>query len=241
LAPQTTEDLPQELGRLVSDEAKQYGLNNAVVVNTHNCLTDIIDTAEHLDELKRAASVCLQKAVSTPTRPFKVGSATVYPTEFSLKAGMGTGGITAIAVEVDTQKTVYVVIDGNNMQPKLREKILSALSEVGFDTSEVFTTDTHAVSALVTGHRGYHPVGEVMDHTILIRHIQDVAQKALANLEPSRAGCRRFEVPDVRVIGEERLKSITTLVDRAIVLAKRLGVPLFGGEGLVLLLLLLFL
>jgi putative membrane protein len=154
---------------------------------------------------------------------------------------MGTGGITAIAVEVDTQKTVYVVIDGNNMQPKLREKILSALSEVGFDTSEVFTTDTHAVSALVTGHRGYHPVGEVMDHTILIRHIQDVAQKALANLEPSRAGCRRFEVPDVRVIGEERLKSITTLVDRAIVLAKRLVVPLFGGEGLVLLLLLLFL
>ena len=51
LAPKTTEDLPQELGRIVAEEAKKYGLKNAVVVNTHNCLTDIVDTAEHLDEL----------------------------------------------------------------------------------------------------------------------------------------------------------------------------------------------
>ena len=37
---------------------------------------------------------------------------------------MGTGGITAIVVEVEKQKTAYVIIDGNNMIPNLREKIL---------------------------------------------------------------------------------------------------------------------
>jgi predicted neutral ceramidase superfamily lipid hydrolase len=31
LAPQTTEDLPQELGQAVSEEAKKYGLKNALV------------------------------------------------------------------------------------------------------------------------------------------------------------------------------------------------------------------
>jgi hypothetical protein len=46
-------------------------------------------------------------------------------------------------------------------------------------------------------------------------------------------------VPHVRVIGEERLKSVTTLVDKAISKAKHMVVPIFGAEGLVLLLLML--
>ena len=239
LAPKTTEDLPQELGRIVAGEAKKLGLLNAVVVNCHNCLTNVVDTDEHLDELQRAASKCLQKAVALPTKPFSVGSHTVFPPEFNLKAGMGAGGITAIAVQVEKQKTAYVVIDGNNMVPGLREKILDNLAGLGFDASEVFTTDTHAVTASITGRQGYHPVGEVMDHTLLIQYIVEAAKKAEANLEGCSAGCRTFIVPHVRVIGEERLKSITTLVDKAIVKAKHIVVPIFGAEGLVLILLLL--
>jgi putative membrane protein len=239
LAPQTTEDLPQELGRLVEEEAKKLGVKTTIVVNAHNCLTDIIDTSEHIAELERAAVKCLQKAVQQQKQSFQVGAATVYPTEFTLKAGMGTGGITAIVVQVDKQKTAYVVIDGNNMIPHLREKILAALDGLGFGASEVFTTDTHAVSALVTGRRGYHPVGDVMDHDILIKHICDAAKKAEENLETCKAGSQHLMVPHVRVIGEERLKSVTTLVDKAIEKAKHTVAPIFGVEGLLLILLLL--
>ena len=239
LAPKTTEDLPQELGRIVEKEAKKYGIQNAVVVNCHNCLTEVIDTAEHLDELQRAASLCLQKAVTLPTKTFRLGSATVFPTEFSLKAGMGPGGITATVVQVESQKTAYIVIDGNNMIPGLREKILEALATQGFDASEVFTTDTHAVTASITGRRGYHPVGEALDQTVLIRYIEEAAKTAEANLETCKAGCRTLIVPKVRVIGEERLKSVTTLVDKAIVKAKHVVFPIFGVEGLLLILLLL--
>jgi putative membrane protein len=155
--------------------------------------------------------------------------------------GMGEGGITAISVQVENQTTVYVVIDGNNMIPGLREKILAALSESGFDASEVLTTDTHAVSAVVTGERGYHPVGEVMNHTVLIRYLCEAAKKAQSNLEASTAGYLRFFVPQVRVIGEERLKSLTTLVDKGISRAKQIAAPIFGIEGLILLLLLILL
>lgn len=239
LSPKTTEDLPQELGRLVSEEAKKYGLKNAVIVNTHNSITDIVDVEEHLATLQRAASLCLQKAVALPLKPFMVGAATAFPKEFTLKAGMGTGGITAIVVQVEKQKTAYIVIDGNNMISGLREKLLAALASLGFDESEVFTTDTHAVSALVTGRRGYHPVGEVMDHELLFRYIGEVAKKAESNLEACSAGFIQFVVPKVRVIGEERLQSITTLVDKAIVKAKQIVAPIFGLEGLVLILLLL--
>jgi predicted neutral ceramidase superfamily lipid hydrolase len=109
---------------------------------------------------------------------------------------------------------------------------------LGFDESEVFTTDTHAVSALVTGRRGYHPVGEAMDEKLLLDYVGEVAQKAEANLEVARAGCLQFVVPQVRVIGEDRLRSITLLVDKAIQKAKQIIFPIFGIEGLLLILLL---
>jgi len=239
LAPKTTEDLPQELGRVVSEEAKKYGLKHAIVVNAHNCLDDIVDTDEHLNELKAAAFKCLQKATAQQTHPFMVGAASVLPQDFTQKMGMGTGGITAIIVEVVKKKTAYVIIDGNNMIPHLREKILESLTALGFADGEVFTTDTHAVSALVTGSRGYHPVGEAMNHDVLIGFIGDIAKKAAANLEVSKAGCKQFVVPNVRVIGEERLQLVTILVDKAIVKAKKVVTPIFGIEGLLLILLLL--
>ena len=239
LSPKTTEDLPQELGYAVSEEAKKCGLKNTVVVNTHNSINDSVDIEKHLDALQRAASNCLQKAVAFPTKSFMVGAATVFPSEFTLKAGMGTGGITAIVVQVEKQKTAYIIIDGNNMISGLREKLLAALTSLGFDESEVFTTDTHAVSAMVTGRRGYHPVGEVMDHEVLIRYIGEAAKKAESNLEACKAGCLQFVVPKVRVIGEDRLHSISTLVDKAIVKAKQMVFPIFGLEGFFLILLLM--
>jgi putative membrane protein len=245
LSPKTTEDLPQELGRMVNEEAEKHGLKSAVVVNAHNSITDVVEVEKYLGTLQTAAVKCIQKAILLPKEPFMVGAASVFPKEFSLKEGMGTGGITAIVVQVAKQKTVYVVIDGNNMISGLREKILAALTSAGFDESEIFTTDTHAVTAVSSGRgggrRGYHPVGEAIDQDLLTRYICDVAKQAEANLEVSKAGAVRFVVKDVTVIGEDRLKSITSLVDKSIQRAKQILLPIFGLEALVLILLLLFL
>lgn len=238
LAPKTTEDLPQELGRIVREEAEKCGLDCAVVVNAHNSIDGTETMEESLDALRAVASDCLKRAVSLPSEPFEVGAATVFPKEFSLQDGMGSGGITAVAVKVDEQKSVYVVIDGNNMISGLREKILSALASSGFDESEVFTTDTHAVSAVVLGRRGYHPVGEAMNHELLIGYITEVAKAAVATLEPCKAGCKRLVVPKVRVIGQARLESLSLLVDTALEKAKQIVVPIFAFEGLLLILLL---
>jgi Predicted membrane protein len=240
MAPQTTEDLPQELRHMVTEEAKRLGLKHAVLVNAHNSLdNESADMSAHLEALKNAAFECLKKATALQTTAFKVGSATTHPVVFTQKQGMGAGGVTAIAVEVGSQKMVYVVIDGNNMIPQLREKILDSLTSQGFDEADVFTTDTHAVSGLSTGKRGYHPVGEAMDHTVLIQIIGDLAKQASSNVEASKVGCIEFTVPKVRVIGEERLNSVSILIDRAISRAKKAAPVIFGVEGLLLILLLL--
>ena len=236
LAPKTTEDLPQQLGRIVLEEAEKHGLNCSVVVNAHNSIDDTVDIEASLETLRAVASKCLEKAVSLPSYPFEVGAATVFPKEFGLKDGMGPGGITAVVVKVAEQKTAYVVIDGNNMVSGLREEILSALKATGFHASEVFTTDTHAVSAVVLGRRGYHPVGEVMNHETLISYIQEAAKTAAAHLEHCKAGCLRMVVPKVRVIGKARLESLSMLVDKALQRAKQIVVPIFTLEGLILIL-----
>jgi putative membrane protein len=237
LSPKTTEDLPQELGQAVQREAQKYGLTCTITVNCHNSLTDVIDTVGHLADFELAAFKCLQKVASLQKKPFKVGSSTVYP-DFTLKEGMGTGGITAIIVQVDDQKTAYVFIDGNNMISGLREKLLLTINASGFDASEVFTTDTHAVSALVPGRRGYHPVGEVMDQDKLTRYIIQVTKEAVANLEPAKIGCKSLTVPQVRVIGGSRIASLSLLIDKTIVKAKQIVIPVFLTEGLLLSLLL---
>jgi putative membrane protein len=238
LAPKTTEDLPQQLGRVVHDEAEKLGLECNIVVNAHNSIEDEEDVEESLDKLREVASRCLSKAVSLPSYAFEVGASTVFPKDFSLEDGMGPGGITAVVVKVAEQKTAYIVIDGNNMVSGLREEILSALKTIGFHESEVFTTDTHAVSAVVLGRRGYHPVGEAMNHETLISHIQEAAKAAEANLETCNAGCLRLVVPKVRVIGKAQLESMSMLVDKALQRAKQTVAPIFVAEGLILILLL---
>ncbi len=237
LAPKTTEDLPQELGNLVQQEANKLGLD-ALVINAHNSLTESTEIEASIDTLREVAAASLKEATTKNAFPFEVGASTVYPAEFSLKDGMGTGGITAVVVKVGSQKTAYVVIDGNNMVSGLREKILDALSSAGFEESEVFTTDTHAVSAVVVGRRGYHPLGEAIDHEVLIKQIVTAALAATSNLERSKAGYTRIVVPKVRVIGGDCLEFMTVLVDKAIQKAKRVVVPIFALEGLVLILLL---
>jgi putative membrane protein len=241
LAPKTTEDMPRELGRIVREEAEKCGLDCAIVVNAHNSIdnTGIMDAS--LEALTAVASKCLKKNTSLPAEPFEVGAATVFPKEFSLQDGMGSGGITAVVVKVAEQKSAYVVIDGNNMVSGLREKILTALTSSGFDESEVLTTDTHSVSAVVVGRRGYHPVGEVMNHDLLISYITAASKAAEANLESCKAGSKRLVVPQVRVIGQSRLESLSLLVDAGLKKAKQILVPVFALEGLFLILLLTFL
>lgn len=240
LAPKTTEDLPQELGFFVRKEAERHGLDYCVVVNAHNSIDGTLNMQEALEALKTAAAKCLETAVSAGKLPLEIGAATITPIEYSLKDGMGPGGITVVILKVGKQKTAYVVIDGNNMVAGLREKILSTLNMLGIVAGEVFTTDTHSVNAVVLNQRGYHPLGEVINHENFINHIKEATLAAMSNLEHVKVGYRTITVSKVTVIGEKLLETLCILIDKTIQKAKRVVAPIFGVSGLILILLLLY-
>lgn len=241
LAPRTTEDFPHEFGLFVRAAAEKHGFKNCVVVNAHNSIDGTINMQNAFDELKTVGADCLEKAASLESLPFEVGAATVKPNEFGLKDGMGPGGITVLLVNVGGQKAAYVVIDGNNMVSGLREKLLSALHSVGVDEGEVLTTDTHSVNAVIMNRRGYHPIGEAMDHDKLINHVKEAVLAATSRLEPAKAAYDSVTVSNAKVIGAKQLETLCQLIDRTIQRAKKIVFPIFVFSGLLLTLFLAFL
>jgi predicted neutral ceramidase superfamily lipid hydrolase len=68
-----------------------------------------------------------------------------------------------------------------------------------------------------------------------------VSKAAERNLETCKAGCSRIIVPKIRVIGQNRIESLSLLVDKTLQRAKQVVAPIFLSEGLFLILLLAFL
>ena len=239
-APKTIEDLPPELNSLIVSEAEKRGLS-VLAIDAHNSMGGSFDRDSAVKSFSEASVDCLEKALKTKNSRFKAGAATVVPSEFTVQDGMGPGGISVIVVEVDSQKAAYVTIDGNNMVSGLRDKILSALKELGMDDGEVLTTDTHSVCGMIRSARGYNLVGEAIDHMKLISYIKEATIHALDSMEPVEASWRTEVIPNVKVIGEQQITELTVLADKTTQRARRLAVSLFPVAAISLILLLLFL
>ncbi len=241
LAPETMEDLPPELNTFIIAASKERDFQNAIAVDAHNSIQGPFKIDHAMEQLKEAVLKSLDRASGQKSAKLQAGAAKLVPKEFSLGEGLGSGGITALAVKVADQTTAYITIDGNNMVSGLRERILAALSEMGVDDGEVFTTDTHEVNAVVLNARGYHPVGEAVDQETLLKYVEMVTSDALANLEEAEVAWRVDTVSGVRVIGERQIEAMCTLLDKAMKRAKKLALSFFPAAGAILTVLLLLL
>jgi putative membrane protein len=239
-APKTIEDLPPELEGFLSEEAKKRGFS-VLPIDAHNSMGGEFDQKQAVSSFSEASVACFEKALKSPESSFCVGASTVVPSDFSVRDGMGPGGISVLLIEVDSQKVAYVTIDGNNMVSGLRDKILSAIKTLGIDDGEVLTTDTHSVCGLTRSARGYNLVGEAMDQTKLISYIKDAISQALSNLEPVTASWRTEKIRDVKVIGDQQITELTVLADKTTECVKRVAIVLFPSVSIILTALLLFL
>ncbi|WGM89684.1 MAG: DUF2070 family protein [Candidatus Bathyarchaeota archaeon] len=237
-APKTIEDLPPELEAFLSEEARKRGLS-ILPIDAHNSMGGEFDLKNAVSSFSQASIACFEKALRSTESSFRVGASTIIPRDFSVRDGMGPGGISVIVTEVEAQKTAYVTIDGNNMVSGLRDKILSAVKTLGVDDGEVLTTDTHSVCGLTRSSRGYNLVGEAIDHTKLVSYIKDAVSRAINNLEPVTASWRTEMIHDVKVIGDKQITELTVLADKTTECVKRVALILFPLTSIILTTLLL--
>ena len=234
LAPKTTEDFPKEIGEHISEYASKLGLQNFIVINAHNSIDSLEQSEEEFKLLKSVASQSLEEALKNEPKQLRVGAAKLNPVEYGIQEGMGPGGIVALTFEVNGKKYAYAVFDGNNMISGLREKILDKLRDFGIAEGEVMTSDTHVVNGVVLNKRGYHPIGEVMNHEKVIEMVMEVVSKALERMEPASVGWQTIKVPAVKVIGERQIEIMGDIAHKAATRAKKAALTIFPIIGLIL-------
>jgi len=182
-----------------------------------------------------AATIVLNRLNTLPQAAFKVGASQNDLAAFTLKDGIGPGGLAVMTVSTQGQTIAYITVDGNNMQRGLRAKILRTLKSYGVDDAEVMTTDTHLVTGLVRSPLGYHPVGDGLPTEQFIQTVSDTVQKATTNLEDSSTGMAMFSIR-LTVLGSEAFNSISGFIGR---IARQVGRGFYRVEILAFILALL--
>jgi putative membrane protein len=240
-APISFDDITPDLGEQVREAAISEGVKDAFLIDAHNCGGETVEPVSSNTETAKkmiyAAKMAVKKAKSKMNTKFKVYADQSAPSDLDKWEGIGPAGTTVYVVEVEGQKTAYVVIDGNNMVPGLREKILEVVKKTGVDEAEVMTSDTHVVNAVSLNPRGYNPVGLVGDHKKLLSTIANMVKEALVKVQPVKVAYSVKNVEKIKIVGEKQMETLTSQVVKSVSTAKKATLILFSAALLNILLL----
>ena len=189
------QDLPLEDGYRLRAEATRLGALDALVVEAHNLkggveggyCGGVVEVGVEAIEgaLSSSREGVVRAAFSSISLPPDVGGGEV-----------GGGGLKVALIEAGGSTWAHVLVDGNNMSPRLRRMIVEAARRGGADGCEVYTTDTHSVVARRAIRGGYRPVGVEAD----CEAIAGVVEREVARLRGElrevslRLGRARVEV-----------------------------------------------
>jgi len=211
LAPVEMEDLPTAVSTEIEREASRLGFE-VLNVDAHNSIVGQTSiTPVQAERIVAAAVRVLGRLKALSQGPFSIGSAYDALDTYTLKDGIGPGGLSVMVVRTEGEIVSYITIDGNNMQQGLRDQILQSIRETGVSDAEVMTTDTHLVTGLVRSPLGYYPVGAALPTTTFVTQITQTVEKAISNLEESSAGFSKFSL-QLQVLGSEIFQSITGFI-----------------------------
>jgi putative membrane protein len=213
------EDLPTSVSTEIETEASRLGFE-VLIVDAHNSIVGQTSiTPIQAERIVAAAVRMLGRLKALSQGSFIVGSAYNALDTYTLKDGIGPGGLSVMVVKTESDTISYITIDGNNMQQGLRDQILQSIRETGVSDAEVMTTDTHLVTGLVRSPLGYYPVGAALPTATFVTQITQTVQKAMSNLEESSAGFSKFSL-QLQVLGSETFQSITGFIGR---IARQIG------------------
>jgi len=210
-SPEFADDVEYGVGLAARQGARTNGLDDVLLVDAHNCnngldgpdLGHVTPGSPRSFDMINAAEAAGDRLGDATEAPVSLGTAWAE-TEWEPQAGIGPLGIRAAVVEVDDQETAYVLADGNNMEPWLRDRTVDELLET-VDAAEVMTTDTHIVNTVEADNQ----IGAEIDHSEFIDTVADLVEQARADLEPVEAGMAT-ERAAVTVFGNDRTETLAS-------------------------------
>ena len=222
-SPQRTEDLDFSVGMTIMAEGHRW-FPQVAVVDAHNCMTDlsspVLLATLTATEYQQGSLEAMEKCRSTPLYPFRIG-VTHLTLPFGREQGFGDRGGQVLVVEVDGQRTAYVLIDGNNMVQGLREVLLEQILTV-VDYAEVMTTDTHVVNTIT----GKNPVGMHVPASEFLPFVMQALQAAIGNLAASEVAGSTAHCEHIVVFGSNRISQLASTVNAMLVFVAPLSLAM---------------
>jgi putative membrane protein len=222
-SPQRTEDLDFSVGMTIMAEGHRW-FPQVAVVDAHNCMTDlsspVLLATLTATEYQQGSLEAMEKCRSTPLYPFRIG-VTHLTLPFGREQGFGDLGVQVLVVEVDGQRTAYVLIDGNNMVQGLREVLLEQILTV-VDYAEVMTTDTHVVNTIT----GKNPVGMHVPASEFLPFVMQALQAAIGNLAASEVAGSTAHCEHIVVFGSNRISQLASTVNAMLVFVAPLSLAM---------------
>lgn len=232
-SPAFADDIEYAVGLSASAEARAGGLDTIMLVDAHNSnnglsgpdLGHVTPGSQRSLSMLQAAGAAGDELASAGRTPIRLGVAWDR-TEWRIHQGIGPLGVRVAVVETDGQRTAYVLVDGNNMEPGLRDRIVETVTaskqqvpiaadgsgnaadehaDHRIDSAEVMTTDTHIVNTV----KANNQVGAEIPHDDLIDLIVQLTADAVEDLEPVEAGMND-ERATVTVFGNDRTETLAS-------------------------------
>lgn len=222
-SPERTEDLDFSIGMTIMAEGHRW-FPHVAVVDAHNCMTDLsspvllatLTATEYQNGSLKAMEACR----TAPLFPFRIGVVhRLVP--FSREQGFGDLGIQVMVVEVDLQKTAYVLIDGNNVAAGAREILMKEILTL-VDHAEIMTTDSHVVNTIT----GKNPVGMAVSAQEIIPEVMQAIRDAVQDLSPAEAAAATAQCENVVVFGSNRIAQLASTVNAMLVFVAPLSLAM---------------
>jgi putative membrane protein len=222
-SPQRTEDIDFSIGSTIMAEGHRW-FPHVAVVDAHNCMTDLTSpvllATLTATEYQQASIDAMERCRTTPLHPFRIGvSHLTVP--FTREQGFGDLGIQVLIAEADSQRTAYVLIDGNNMAEGVRETVLAEILTL-VDHAEIMTTDSHVVNTIT----GKNPVGMNVPPGEFLPYVMDAMRSAISDLVPAESAAATAHCEHVVVFGSNRISQLASTVNAMLVFVAPLSLAM---------------
>lgn len=218
LAPNGSDDIEFGVGlTMMTQSISKCNVKDSIIVDCHNSFTpesgevlpgnpevfDLIDAINKIEDDEETHST------------IRVGCCQDKMETLDKQEGIGESGLKVMVIEVDNQRTAYVLFDSNNMEIGFRQEIIDATKDL-VDEIEVMTTDTHTVNTLS---RGYNPVG-IEKRPEILEYVIKCIKEAIEDLEDVEVGTGTKRIKNLNTFGPKNSTELISTISSVVAVSK---------------------
>lgn len=217
-APEGSDDIEFGVGlTMMAQSRSKCNVKDSVIVDCHNSFTP--ESGEVLPgnaEVFHLIDVIDKIDVNQTKSSVKIGCNQTEMGDLDKQEGIGESGLKTMIIEVENQRTAYVLFDSNNMEIGFRQEIIDATRDLEIDELEVMTTDTHTVNTLS---RGYNPIG-IAKRPEIIEYVRESIVEAIKDLEKVEVGTGTEKIRNLNTFGPNNSTELISTISSVVAVSR---------------------